>query len=519
MNVKLKILGTSDLHGYLYPHKYSDNSNDTIGIVNLLPTINQARAKYENVLLLDNGDTIQGSPLTYYHNKYRNDSIHFMSDIMNQIGYDVVNIGNHEFNYGLEYLLSYTNNLNCPVVCANILREGKPAFKDYVIKEYSNGLRVAITGVITHYVPHWEQPVNIQSLQFMDAFDVLKDKVAYIRDHERVDFLIALYHGGFEKDIDSGVDTEVNTGENQGYKMLSEIDGIDLLMTGHQHRTIAYNDMDGTSILQPTCNGAEIGSLEVEFKKTVNGFVVRNKVAEIVSPMDVNNDIMLLNKVNSLEADLQDWLDIPIGKLEEGDLLIEDLHEARIHKHDIVQFINDVQLDISGADISLNALANQVTGFNNEITYRDIISTYIYPNTLSVLRIDGKTLKMALHKNVQYFDLEDGNIIVRKKYNYPKPQHYNYDMYDGISYDIIVDSKECSVENIRFHNKLIEDTDSFTLVMNNYRAAGGGEFTMFVGLEVTTEIQKDMVEIIADYIMKKKVINVVNANNIRVIKK
>jgi len=375
---------------------------------------------------------------------------------------------------------------------------------------------VAITGVITHYVPHWEQPVNIQSLQFQDAFDVLKEKTAYIRENEQVDFLIAMYHGGFEKDIDTGVDTEVNTGENQGYKILSEIDGIDLLMTGHQHRTIAYSNYKGTSILQPTCNGKEIGTLEVEFEKTVNGFVVRNKVAEIVEPRDVNTDISLLNEVTSLEADLQTWLDIPIGKLKEGDLLIKDLHEARIHKHDIVQFINDVQLDVSGADISLNALANQVTGFNNEITYRDIISTYIYPNTLSVLKIDGKTLKMALHKNVQYFDIADDTIIVRKKYDYPKPQHYNYDMYDGISYEIIVDTKECSVENVKFQNKLIDDSDSFTIVMNNYRAAGGGEFTMFVGLEVVADIQIDMVELIADYIMKRKVIDVVNSNNITV---
>jgi len=487
--------------------------------VNLIPKINKARQEFDNVLLLDNGDTIQGSPLTYYHNRYTEYSTHFMSDLMNTIGYDAVNIGNHEFNYGLDYLLSYTNHLSCPVLCANIMKNKSRLFKDYIIKEFSNGLKVAITSVITHYVPHWEQAANIQSIQFEDAFSVLKSKVEYIRKHEKVDFLIAMYHGGFEKDIDTGIDTELNTGENQGYKMLTEIDGIDLLLTGHQHRTIAYSDYSGTSILQPTCNGKEIASLEVEFEKTENGFVVRKRHAEIIEPTEINSDITLLASIDSLEHDLQEWLDIPIGNLKEGDLLIKDLHEARIHKHDIVQFINDVQMDISGADISLNALANSVTGFNNEITYRDIISTYIYPNTLTVLKIDGLTLKKALHTDSQYFDVQDNEIIVRQKYAYPKAQHYNYDMYDGITYDIIVDSVECNVENLRFKNKLIEDSDVFTIVMNNYRSAGGGEFTMFPGLEIVADIQKDMVEVIADYIMKKKIINVVNTNNITVKKK
>ena len=239
----------------------------------------------------------------------------------------------------------------------------------------------------------------------------------------------------------------------------------------------------------------------------------------IIQPKVINTDLSLLTKIDTLEAELQEWLDIPIGKLKEGNLLIKDLHEARIHKHDIVQFINDVQMDVSGADIALNALANSVMGFNNEITYRDIISTYIYPNTLTVLKIDGKTLKMALHKDVQYFDFKDNEIIVRKKYAYPKPQHYNYDMYDGISYEIVVGKEESLVENLRFKGTLIEDKDEFTIVMNNYRSAGGGVFTMFTGLPVVADIQKDMVEIIAEYIMKKKVINVVNTNNIIVKKK
>ena len=219
MKTKLKILGTSDLHGYLYPHLYSDNKKSNVGLINLVPTITKARSDFENVLLLDNGDTIQGSPLTYFHNKYKDHSKHFMSDLMNDIEFDAVSIGNHEFNYGLDYLLSYTNNLQCPVICGNIVLNGNKLFKDYVIKTFPNGLKVAITSVITHYVPHWEQPNNIQSIEFKDAYDVLKEQVEYIRKNEQVDFLVAMYHGGFEKDIDTGEDTELNTGENQGYRM------------------------------------------------------------------------------------------------------------------------------------------------------------------------------------------------------------------------------------------------------------------------------------------------------------
>lgn len=516
MKTTLRILGTSDLHGYLFSHSYANNAKANLGISNVLPIIQKSREDFDSVLLLDNGDTIQGSPLTYFHNKYRDDKKHFMCDLMNEMRYDAVNIGNHEFNYGLDYLQTYTDHLNCPVVCCNITMDGEKVYKDYVVKEYDNGLKVAIVGAVTHYIPHWEQTKNIESMSFEDAFESLKKKVKEIREKETIDFLVVMYHGGFEKDIDTGKDIETNTGENQGYKMLTEIEGIDLLLTGHQHRTIAYSDKSGTSILQPTCNGIEIAVLDVEFVKNEDAFVVYNKQAQIIKPSEINLDESMFDGIIQLEADLQEWLDIPIGKLETGDLLIDDLHQARLKKHDIVQFINDVQLEISGADISLNALANSVTGFNNQITYRDIISTYIYPNTLSVLKIDGKTLKKALHQNVQYLALKDDNVVVRDKYIYPKPQHYNYDLYDGISYDIIVGDEESQIENLRFKDRLVQDEDTFSIVMNNYRASGGGEFTMFPELEVLAEIQTDMVEIIADYIMKYKVINVVNTNNITI---
>jgi len=516
MKTTLRILGTSDLHGYLFSHSYANNTKANLGISNVLPIIQKSREVFDNVLLLDNGDTIQGSPLTYFHNKYKNDKKHFMCDLMNEIQFDAVNIGNHEFNYGIDYLQSYTDNLNCPVVCCNINKNGQKLYKDYIVKQYDNGLRLAVTGAVTHYIPHWEQSKNIESMDFEDAFESLKRKVKEIREKETIDFLVVMYHGGFEKDIDTGQDDETNTGENQGYRMLTEIEGIDLLLTGHQHRTIAYSDKRGTSILQPTCNGIEIAALDVEFVQKDNGLVINKKQAQIIRPTIIYEETSMFNGIAPLESDLQEWLDIPIGNLKTGNLLIDDLHQARLNKHDIVQFINDVQLEISGADISLNALANSVTGFNNNITYRDIISTYIYPNTLSVLKIDGKTLKKALHQNVQYLALKDDSIVVRDKYIYPKPQHYNYDMYDGISYDIIVGEEESSIENLSFKGHLIQDEDTFSIVMNNYRASGGGEFAMFPAVEVLAEIQTDMVEIIADYIMKYKVIDVVNAKNITV---
>lgn len=197
---------------------------------------------------------------------------------------------------------------------------------------------------------------------------------------------------------------------------------------------------------------------------------------------------------------------------------VTDGFMARLHKHPLVSFINQVQRELTQADLSACALFNGVTGFNPEITMRDIVSTYIYPNTLVVKQIDGKTLKEFLEKCAAYFAISEGVVIVDPSYDEPKPQHFNYDMVDGIEYTIQVSNPLGQrIVSLFYQGEEVRENQSFTLVMNNYRAVGGGDFTMVPDLPTVLEVNRDMSELLAETLIKHKVYTVKHIENIHVI--
>lgn len=193
-----------------------------------------------------------------------------MSLIANYLRYDAAVIGNHEFNYGLDVLNHAISTANFPYLSANILdKNSKESYfgKPYIIKQIESNIKIAILGMTTHYIPNWEQPPHIKDLQFEDALETTKNWVSYIREHEKPDLLVVAYHGGFERDLQTGEPTEVLTGENQGYAMCHEIEGIDILLTGHQHRKIAQTVGNDVTILQTGCNGHSVGKVTITFEK------------------------------------------------------------------------------------------------------------------------------------------------------------------------------------------------------------------------------------------------------------
>lgn len=505
--MKIRILATSDVHGYITPFKYSDRSMGGIGLSSAAVLINQYRD--ENTIVVDNGDSLQGSPLVYHHQLTNPQGINPMALANNLLKLDYVNVGNHDFNYGVKYLKKYMHDLNATCLCGNILEQGKPLFQGYKIHTFPNQVKVALFGVVTQYVPHWERSNNIESITFMDAYEYTKKMVEYLKTHESVDYIVCMYHGGIEADLLSGTPTETQTGENQGYRMAHEIEGLDVLITGHQHRSIA-STLTNTLITQTSFNGTEVAMIELDTTK-------KEKRASLLKVRD-EYDQNYLDLIELQEAQTQQWLDQPLGELKKGDLLIHDLLDARIHKHPIVSFLNQVQLSMSGAQCSAVALANDVTGFNQKITMRDLVSTYVYPNTLVVLEVTGKILKEMLERCATYFEVKDNKIIVSESFRLPKPQHYNYDMLDGIHYTIHCSADIGSrITDFTYQGKAIKADDILTLVVNNYRASGGGEFEMLKDCKVIKEIQRDMLDCMAEYITERKVIEVDHHDNIKVI--
>lgn len=514
---KLTILHTSDIHGNVYPLNYGNNEVAYLGLGKIATIIAQERMIDEQLILIDNGDLIQGTPLTYHYVQFIKDRPNPMVQILNYLSYDAAVIGNHEFNYGIDVLNKAVSESNFPWLSANTVHEdsGKPFFgKPYIIKEI-NSVKLAILGVTTHYIPNWESEENIVGLEFKDCLQETKNWVAYIKEYEKPDVMIVSYHGGFERDLETGEPTESLTGENQGYAICQEIEGIDILLTGHQHRSLTGN-VNGVEIVQPSHSGQAIGKVCLTLNNE-NQIIDKTSSLLIVDDVEVDKEVLTLT--SEYETQTQAWLDTPIGMIE-GDMLITDPFLIRTEDNPLIEFINKVQMEIAGVDISNTALFNNASpGFRPNVTMRDIVSNYVYPNTLKVLQLSGQDIMDALEQNASYFILnEEGQLDVNPAFLLPKTQHYNYDMWEGIDY--ILDIRKPvgeRVTTLNYHGAPIDRNGTYHVVMNNYRAGGGGDFTMFKDKPIVKDIPMDMTELIANYIMKRKTINATLNHNWKVI--
>ncbi|MBP3039273.1 bifunctional metallophosphatase/5'-nucleotidase [Bacillaceae bacterium Marseille-Q3522] len=517
--IVITVLETSDVHGNILPINYGDNKNVHLGFAKIASIIKKEKCKNNNVILIDNGDVMQGTPLTYYFARFSSQRINPLAKILNYLHYDAAVIGNHEFNYGFELLQHLVRDSMFPWLSANIIHKQskEPVFGiPYFIKNIA-GVKVAILGVTTHYIPNWENPVHIQDLEFQDALETTKRWVKQIRKHENPDVVIVSYHGGFEKDLDTGVNTEKPTGENQAYRICLEVDGIDLLLTGHQHRFIA-NYVNGIPVLQPGNNGKMLGkaTIKLRFEKK---WQVEEIIPELISVEKAETDEDIVKLTEIYEEETQSWLDKPIGRIS-GDMLVHDPFKLRLEDNALIEFINKVQMAVSGAEISNTALFNnQSPGFPEHVTMRDIVGNYMYPNTLKVIRISGQDIKDALERSASYFIIDDsGEIQVNPLFSTPKPQHYNYDMWEGIDYTFDISKPVGNrVTRLRYKDSPVVPDRCYDVVMNNYRAGGGGEYPMFKNKPVIKDIPTDMAELIANYILDKGTITATVNHNWKVI--
>lgn len=517
----ITILETSDVHGNIMPINYADNKERDLGLAKIASIIKREREKSSNILLIDNGDLIQGTPLTYYYAKINSEKTNPIIEVLNILKYDLAVIGNHEFNYGQDILTKAMEQSKFPWLSANIIdnnTDREYTGKSYLIKEFE-GVKVGVLGLTTKYIPNWESPNNISGLKFEDPVEYAQKWVKFLREEERVDLVVVSYHGGFERDVKTGEPTENLTGENQGYELCSKVEGIDVLLTGHQHRSIHGDRINNVLVMQPGSQGSALGKVEIILHKIEKGYNICSTTSELISVKGIGSDEEVLNIVGDYEGKTQAWLDRPIGKIE-GDMLVRDPIEIRTKDNPLIEFINKVQMEYSGATISNTALFdNHSLGFPTDVTMRDIVSNYIYPNTLRVIRIKGRDIKNALERSASYFEkYSEGKIKVNAEFSTPKPQHYNYDMWEGIDYIINI-SKDIGerVVKLEYRGKSLGMDEEYDVVMNNYRAGGGGEYTMFQNKHVVRDIPTDMSELIANYILERGKIKAEVNNNWMVI--
>ncbi|MBK1809221.1 bifunctional metallophosphatase/5'-nucleotidase [Clostridium sp. YIM B02505] len=518
-NLDLTILHTSDIHGSILPIYYGTNEYRDIGLSKLSSIIKDEKKKNDNTLLIDCGDALQGSPLIYYYARINAQGENPVIKLFNYLGYDSFTVGNHEFNYGMDYLLNARNQSNFPWLSSNILDKSnnRPYFgKPYIIKRFSDDLNIGIIGCTTKYIPNWEQPHIIKDLNFEDVIKSLNNWIPQMKN-EGADIIVVAYHGGFERDIDTGVPSENLTGENQGYEICEKVQGIDLLLTGHQHRSIYDKYINNVLVCQSGFDGVCLGKISLKLEKQSSVWKIKDASSKLLYSKDYDVDDECIRLIKKYEENTQAWLDTPIGKIA-GDMTITDPIEIRLKDNPLMEFINKVQMHYGETDISLTSLFdNRSPGLKTDVTMRDVVSNYIYPNTLKVLKLKGSDIKLALERSASYFEYVDGQYIVSKDFSNPKPQHYNYDMWEGIEYVLNISKPVGSrVALLKYKGSDMDMYKEYNVVMNNYRASGGGDYFMFKDKLLVKDIPTDVSELIANYILDRKIISATVNDNWKV---
>ena len=492
--MQVTILSTSDVHGYVLADDFRRPFTEKpFGLAKSVTALRQA-SQDDFMITIENGDFIQGSPLTDFAKK--NESLDVFKQIVEEVNYDVQILGNHEFNYGRDFLTTFYQD-NTRLLNANILdSDTKTPFIGQPYRVFEQGsVKVAVIGVTTQFIPNWESTSHIEGLVFRNPVTTVEHYVKELRNH--VDIIVVAYHGGVERDLTTGEFTEADTGENQGYA-LAQIDGVDAVVTGHQHRQIA-TEIEGTPLTQPGYRGEAVGMIQLTLD---DNHQITNKQAHLMNVSVLEMDDQIVQTIQSIQDETNTVLDTPITTLP-FDMQITDHMAARMHSHPYLELVNTVQMAVSDTQIASTALFNnEVQGLGEVVTRRDIMTNYIYPNAVAVQRLTGQDIKDALEVNAGYFTIENEEIVVNPKYLWPKVEHYNYDIWSGINYtfDLSQPVGEQVTKLTTLDGQLIDMTKTYDVAMNQYRATGAGGFDMFSTDKTVREIPGSMTDHLIDYL-------------------
>jgi 2',3'-cyclic-nucleotide 2'-phosphodiesterase/3'-nucleotidase len=526
--IRIALLATTDLHGNMLPYDYFTARPATRGLAKIATLIRAARAENPNTLLIDCGDTIQGTPLeaVYQHAvewpvPSRHDP---MMLAMNAIGYDVMVVGNHEFNFGLKNMAMARSDARFPWISANIhgspgdsLRAFAPgqAFDPYFLKTIG-GVKVAVVGVTTPLIPDWDAEEHYRGYQFEDGVEAVRRVVAELREREHPDVVIVAAHAGLDRNPNKESSATGDSRENMVYQIATDVKGIDAIVFGHTHDQVASLRVRDVLLMQPKNWGVSLGRMDfvLENRKEGGWKIVSKtsrlipvtaetaadpKVVEIAKPYHEQAEAYLSNRVAESPVSLNARL-------------------ARVEDTAIIDAVQQVQLYYSKADVSFassfNARASMPKG---PVTVRQIAALYVYENQLYTIEGTGKMVREALENAARYFksctgDCSQGPLINSEVFG------YNYDMAEGVDYDIdLTQPPGNRIRNLRWHGQPLADAQPLRIAMNNYRAGGTAGYSMFRGAKVSWRSPEEIRELVIQYYSEHKQLPARPDNNWRVV--
>ena len=511
--VHIVVLGTTDLHGNLFPVDYYTDKPDNRGLAKIATLIRQVRKENKNVLLIDSGDTIQGTPLEYYHNKKNNTPADPMMLAMNALAYDSMTVGNHEYNFGLPVLEKARSEAKFPWLSANTYNKGtnETHYTPYIVKEIA-GVRIAVLGLTTPGIPNWENAPNYAGLEFREPVSEARKWVPILRRKERADVIVIAMHMGLEEDLRTG---EINPGqvtnENRAIAIAKQVPGVDLIFMGHTHRDVPSVVINGVQLIQANFWGRHLARVDLYLESAGSGWRVVARAARTI-PVDdrVMPDPEILKLGEPYNRETQAWLSRPIGE-SAAELTAT---QARFSDTAILDLIQRVQLEAGKADVSMAAVFNPEARIaKGPVTVRDIAGLYVYENTLVVLEVTGQQLKDALEHSAKYFRPYEPGKTAAELVDEKIPA-YNFDIAEGVTYTLnITKPIGQRIENLEFQGKPLSPTQKLRLATNNYRVNGGGGYTTYKGAPVVYRSSAEIRELIIDWVERHQTIPTEPTNN------
>lgn len=515
----ITILSTTDLHGNVLPVDYYTNKADARGLAKVATLIKAARKENPaGTLLLDSGDTIQGTPLQYFHNKKNNAPPDPMMLTMSALKFDALAVGNHEYNFGLAVLQKARSEAGFPWLSANTYKAGtnETYYQPYLVKEL-NGARVGVIGLTTPGVPVWENKENFAGLEFRDPVAEARKWVGVLREKERVDLVVVAMHMGLEEDLRTGeMSPGQVTNENVGVQLARQVEGIDLILMGHTHREVPSVIIGTTLLTQANYWGRHLARADVYLEKDTRGrWRVAAKSARTIAVNEkTETDEEIARLVAPYDQETQNWLARVIGE-SPSELTATD---ARFRDTAILDLIQRVQLDVGKADVSMVASFNpQARLPKGAVTVRDIAGLYVYENTLVVLEVTGQVLKDALEHSAKYFRAYEAGRTPAELVDEKIPA-YNFDIAEGVTYDLDLTKPHGSrVQNLRFRGQPLNLAQKLKLATNNYRVNGGGGYTMYKGAPEVYRSSMEIRELIIDWVERERRVPSEPTNNWRLL--
>lgn len=452
-------------------------------------------------LRLDAGDMLQGSLLSEYCQRVLKDPSP-MAELMNALGYTHLCPGNHDFNGGLSYLAGYIEALDGQMLCANMeARRPDLQLAPYAMVDLPQGVKVGVVGLVTKHIPHWEKAEQIKDVSFLDPIVAARKAIQSIEAEGGVDLLIGLYHGGYEANAD-GVPEGLQDGENQGHALCQALP-FDLLLTGHQHRAIAGHLRHGTYTLQVPAHAEAVAAIDIRFleghTRAVHRLAIRHE--EIKASQQESLPLPAALQVLKTEADA--WADEALARLPQAIAEKPPLERAT-EGSPMVALLHAMQHEVSGAEISVCSLPNRLTGLPEELRRRHLLENYPYYNTLECLRVTGKMLMAAMERSAAYFAIdEEGKLGIAEEFLYPKLQHYLYDYYGGVDYQF--DPRKPLGKRLLYchvQGKPVQEDAHFTLCLPSYRAAGNGQYPMYLEATHLETLPLDITGLLMDYVAR-----------------